>query len=353
VIRVAHVISHTGTYGGERFVPALERAQRTAGIDALVITGCSRNRILALSSVLRGLRPDLVHTHLAHAKYWGRIAAILAGVPHIVHTEHGNDFRVPLALRPIRALLHARTDRVVALTHAQALRIATYEGVPSEKIAIVPNGIEVGQLQDADRRVARERISSEAGLRIILAVGRLDPVKRYDRAIEALALMRADVHLYIAGEGRDRERLVQIAIERGVAERVHLLGYRTDVPALLSAADVVLNTSESEAMPLSLIEALCAGVPVVATPWPGATELLGTNAIVADGFESQPIAAAVAAALRGAIPRATPLSQVRERFSIERATALYAAVYAEVLGLVPARHASPPPGSAALDGLPR
>lgn len=331
-MRVAHVISQTGTYGGERFVPALVQAERAAGIDACIVTGCSRKRIFALAQTLRDLRPDIVHTHLAHAKYWGRIAAILAGVPHIVHTEHGNDFRAPLPLRAIGRALQFRTDRVVALTRAQATRIARYERIPFEKIAIIANGIELGTLQSAGSGAARAELGGTDGGRIVLAVGRLDAVKRYDRAIESLALLprSANVHLSIAGDGRERSRLARIAAERGVGDRVHLLGYRDDVPALLGAADVVLNTSESEAMPLSLIEALCSGVRVVTTPWPGAIEIFAADAAVVPDFQPQSIAVALETALdAGALP-AQRVSALRERFSIDRAAASYAAVYAEL-----------------------
>ncbi len=353
MIRVAHVISATGTYGGERFVPALAHAQRAAGIDALVVTGCSRHDVVSLARRLRALRPEIVHTHLAHAKHWGRLAALLTGVPHIVHTEHANDFRSPLPLRLLSRFLHARTDRVVAFTQAQAQRIAKYERVPLDRIVIIPNGIDTDELESCRRDSARAALGIEPEICMILCVGRLDAVKRYDRALEALALLpqSANVHLFIAGDGRLREQIRRYASERGVADRLHLLGYRNDVPRLLSAADVVLNTSESEGMPLSLIEALCSGIPVVSTPWPGAGQFLAGSARVTADSRPESIAATLQAALSDA-RQSTPLDDLRERFSIGRVAAKHASLYAEVLGREQAQHASPTPSSVAPDGLP-
>jgi glycosyltransferase involved in cell wall biosynthesis len=351
-MRVVHLVSHVGTYGGERFVPALVRAQRGCGIDASVIVGCSRYRIPSLVRSLRALQPDIVHTHLAHAKHWGRLAAVLARSRHIVHTEHGNDFRSPLPLRLLTIAMHAQTDRVVAFTRAHAQRIAENERLSPEKIAIIPNGIE----RDVPRRSrdeARAALGVGPAQRMILAVGRLDAVKRYDRAVETLALLPREMgaELYVAGAGRLRDATARHAVACGVGDRVHLLGYRTDVATLLCAADLVLNSSESEAMPLSLIEALCSGVPIVSTPWPGVHELFNGRAAIAPDFTSKTLAATLGAALRAPRVRATPPDGLIESLSIERAASSYVALYEEVLGLEQARRASPIPGNAVPDGL--
>jgi glycosyltransferase involved in cell wall biosynthesis len=349
VIRVAHLVSHTGTYGGERFVLALERAQRAAGIDALIVSGCSRRRIFAIARTLRALRPDIVHTHLAHAKHWGRLAAIIAGARHVVHTEHGNDFHSPLALRLLTRALHAKTECVIAFTGAQAQRIVEAEKVPLRKIAIVPNGIDMRSLHCGDRAAARAALGVSEHISMILCVGRLDAVKRYDRAVEALALLASheEAHLYVAGDGGMRNAILAHAAQRGIEERVHLLGYRDDVVALLRAADVVLNTSQSEGMPLSLIEASCSGARIVCTPWPGAHEALGEHARIAPGTEPHAIATALQEALKAPWPDAPTVRRAQQRFAIERAAAEYVALYKDVLAHARAGVASSLPSTAA------
>ncbi len=345
-MRVVHVVSEIGTYGGERLVEALARAQRRIGIDAVVLAiyeparvpedlpilsaGRRRNGARArgggpafffrLVHLLRALRPDVVHTHLAHAKHWGRLAALFARARCVVHTEHGNAFDEGALKRGLTRLLHRGTARVCAFSQVHAQRIAQHEGVASDRLAVIPNGIELDAL--------RVRRSRDRTTRSILAIGRLEPVKGYDGAIEALALLPPEIHLTIAGEGSARESLVRQAKRLGVGERLHLLGYRRDVMTLLGETDLVLNTSHSEAMPLSLIEALCAGARVVSTPWPGAQELARHGARLSHDFSPASIARAIETALGEAPPSGEQVAAAREHFSIERVALEYAGLYA-------------------------
>lgn len=356
-MRVLHIVSHVGTYGGERFVPALAAAQRRAGLDAHVATLYdgpasratmevplhSAGRTYAgrakgggflfffrLLRLIRQLRPDVVHTHLAHAKHWGRLAAMIAKVPTIVHTEHANAFREPPLKKTLARILHRRTAAVVAFSHAHAQRVAAHDGVAPDRIAVIPNGIEVNA-RALDRNAARARLHVAAGQHVVLSAGRLDSVKRHDLAIDALALLSRglDAQLFIAGDGPLRDALLARARERRVEARLHLLGYRADVGALMAAADVALNSSESEAMPLALLEAMCAGVPIACAPWPGAAELFAEVGQIASDASAAALAAAIVSALRPeALLRArAAMPLARETFSIDATAARYAALY--------------------------
>ncbi|HUY41967.1 MAG TPA: glycosyltransferase [Candidatus Dormibacteraeota bacterium] len=359
VMRVVHVVTQLGTYGGERLVAALAAAQRSAGIDASIVTiydspaatppqgvtvysagrhgtgarGGGISFFFRLTSHIRRLRPDIVHTHLAHGKHWGRLAALAAGARCIVHTEHGNDFSTSLLRRALTRLLHRQTAGIVALTHAHAERISAFERVPAGRIAVVPNGIALEAIGTCSRERARRALGAPAGARVILFLGRLDSVKQPLRALAACGLLPAELnaHVYFAGEGPLRDEIAIAANAEGIATRVHLLGYRTDAGILLHAADAVLNTSQSEAMPLSLIEALCAGVPIVSTPWPGAREVL-CDAAVSDDFQPASIARSLETALRRAHQGSDDLSLLRTRFSIERTAATYARLYEKLAG---------------------
>lgn len=343
-MRVVHVVTRIGTYGGERFVPALVRAQRAAGLDASIVTlygspgddagvpvvsarrGETPGFFLRLVRTIRKLRPDIVHTHLAHAKHWGRLGAVLAGVPCVIHTEHANEFNDSLVKRWLTRMLHRRTSFVTAFTQAQADRIVTYEGIPRSRVVVIPSGIEtaVGNVaQSVSRTALRREIGLSPGDRMVLAIGRLEEVKGYDLAIAALALLPSSYHLAIAGDGTSRSALEAQADVTGVRDRLHLLGYRSDVPALLAATDLVLNTSRSEASPLSLMEALHAGVPIVATPWPGASELLDESCIVREAT-----AAATAASIEAAVQRPRPAPPAnRKHLSIDVTAQRYARLY--------------------------
>ncbi len=345
-MRVVHIVSEIGTYGGERFVEALVRAQRRIGIDAVIVTiyeptrlpkdlpvlsaGRRRNGARAqgggvgfffsLVRTLRALRPDVVHTHLAHAKHWGRLAAVIAGAPCIVHTEHGNAFDDVGVKRPLTRLLHSRTSRVVAFSPLHAQRIVRHEHVSPDRIAIIASGIDFERVPPLQTRGKRDGAT-------ILAIGRLEPVKGYDMAIEALALLPGEPRLLIAGEGSMRESLAQQAERLGVRDRLRLLGYRSDIMALLADVDLVLNASRSEAMPLSLIEALCAGARVVTTPWPGAEELVPHGMRLSEDFSPAAIARAVEAALQAPAPSSAQTELVRNEFSIDRTALEYVNLY--------------------------
>ena len=168
-------------------------------------------------------------------------------------------------------------------------------------------------------------------------MGRLSAVKNQALAIEALALLPPGVRLVLIGEGRDRAALEQLARERGVTDRATFLGYRSDAAALLAGADALAVTSRNEAMPLTVIEAFLAGVPVVSTPWRGAAEMLGAGAygVVADGFSP----AGFAAALEGVLddPAAAGLraagaaSFARVEYDIDTAARRHLALYREVI----------------------
>ncbi len=230
-MRVVHVVTQLGTYGGERLVAALAVAQRSAGIDVSVVTiydspnidvggvpvYCAGRRghgargggilfFFRLTSLIRRLRPDVVHTHLAHAKHWGRLAALAAGARCIVHTEHGNDFSASFPRRALTRLLHRRTPGIVALTHAHAQRIARYEHVPADRIAVVPNGVALDVGDAVTREEARRALGVPDGARAVLFLGRLDRVKQPLHALAACALLPVELnaHVYFA-RGRRRD----------------------------------------------------------------------------------------------------------------------------------------------------
>jgi glycosyltransferase involved in cell wall biosynthesis len=223
-----------------------------------------------------------------------------AGIPRVmlrvggVHRLGGwRNWKHRYALRTVDVVL--ANSRVVA-EHLQ-------QGVPDlADVVIVPNGIEL------DRAVAPTAAAMPAtvpGAVRIVAVGGLDWRKGYDRLLEALALLKdQDCQLVIAGEGAERADLSGRAEQLGVAERVQLLGHRSDVPALLAWANVfVLPSRSGEGMPVVLLEALLAARPIVATEVGGAWETLAArDGRTAAGWIVPPDdAAALADALREVI----------------------------------------------------
>ena len=257
---------------------------------------------------LRELRPDVVHLHLHTGQYAGRAAAVLARAPAIVLTMHGDEPRSRVRWAADR-VLHARTARFVVFTEAQRRRFAADEGVPLERIAVIPNGVVV-PATIGTRAELRDALGVPRDAFVLYTAGRLVPEKNQRVAIEALARARAagalDMHLAIAGDGALNSALRACAEQLGLRDCVHFLGFRRDAAALVRAMDLFVLPSLRERMPLALAEAMLAGVPVATTPWTGSSDVVqdGETGFVAAGFDADAFAEAVMRAYRDHASRA-------------------------------------------------
>ncbi len=302
-IRVMHVVAHLSTYGAENLVAQLAQ-ELSSSLNVAVLTVsdiplaarevdfagpifcAARERrdasfFFRMVGLMRLWRPTIVHSHVHNGKFWGRMAAVVAGVPHIVHTEHNSDFRAGLLEGAANRFLHARTERFVAFSKTHATALAAAERIPKSKMAIIPNGIR--QPLCADRRAARMRLGVDDDTCTVFVVGRFAAVKNQELAIRTISRLRSEIaqhtKLFLAGNGREEPRLRGIVADLQLEDRVAFLGFRPDLEEILPAADALLVTSLNEAMPLSIIEAMSARVPVVSTPWLGAAELLEDGAL--------------------------------------------------------------------------
>jgi glycosyltransferase involved in cell wall biosynthesis len=290
-LRIAHLIESDGPGGAERVVAALAASLQAAGshnvvflpengegwlarelegsgvaieyftIDRPLSPQCARGLVQAF----RRHRFDLAHGHEFSMAVYGAWAAWRAGIAHVI-TMHGGryyngKFRRRLALRAAIAA----SDHVVAVSEPLADAIATDLGVPRSKVAVLNNGV---RHDEPERITLRDELGLSPGDRLIVAVGNLYPVKGHIHAIDALARLAVrhpSAHLAISGRGDLEGALLARAREHGLGHRVHLLGLRSDVPAVLAAADLFVLPSLSEGLPLALLEAMFAGCPIVAT----------------------------------------------------------------------------------------
>lgn len=233
-----------------------------------------------LKRLIGQLRPQLVHTWLFAANAYGRRAAFAQRVPAVVAGERCVDPWKTWELTIDRRLAR-RTDRI-AVNSSGIREFYVDKGLPAEKFVVIPNAIDVPQPPAGERREQiRAHVREEFGLqtddRVMLAVGRLWPQKRYKDLIWAMDLIkvvRDDVHLLIVGEGPQRWRLERYIDQARIEDRVHLLGERSDVPRLLTAADCYWLASGYEGQSNSLMEAMAAGLPVVASDIPGNRDLV-------------------------------------------------------------------------------
>ena len=300
--------------------------------------------VVRLARLLRSRRFDVVHTHLWGANLWGRLAAVAARVPVVVATEHNVDtWKRPYHLALDRALARAATHLVAVSQEVRAF----YEtrGIGRGRWRVVYNGVEVPSAPRRGRGEAFRALGLGEGDRVVGLVGRLVPAKAPEVFLRALSLAAARVPALrglVVGDGPSRKEAEAEARRLGLAGRVVFAGLRGDVPELLPGLDALVFSSLREGLSMAMLEAMAAGVPVVATAVGGTPELIthGTTGLLVPPGRPGDLADAVVGLLADA-PRAEALRGaarrlVEGRFSLARMIEAHEALYAEA-----ARRGSP------------
>jgi glycosyltransferase involved in cell wall biosynthesis len=250
--------------------------------------------ILRLAQLIRRERPTILHTHTAKAGAVGRIAALIAGEarpPIVVHTFHGHVLRGyfgpvrTLAFRTLERWLARSTTSLIAVSPEVRDDLVALGVAPASKFTVIRLGIElearVGS-DDGRRAQTRRVIGLGPDAFVIGWVGRMTAVKRTEdvvRTLRKLVDLGVDAHLLLVGDGPDRDRLERHAHDLGVVRRCLFLGYQEDVARYYDAMDAVLLPSVNEGTPVSVIEALAAERPAVAT------RVGGTPDVIRDGVD--------------------------------------------------------------------
>lgn len=307
-MRIVHVITKGDVGGAQTHVVELARAQRSGGDDVRVVAGtdgpavdqlvCSGIDVTVVSKLgrartspfeLGALRsvmdaiakatPDIVHAHSSTAGVLGRIAARRLHVAS-VYTAHGWPFQagapaIQRCISLVGEFLGGRLgDAVICLTAAETQRARHVRVVPNDRLWTVPNGI--GDIGPQLLRSAREwRPISGASPMSIVMVARFAPPKEQAELIEAMATM-TDLPwiLTFVGDGPTLAACEEMS-RRLLGPRARFLGHRDDVPAILANSDAAILWSRYEGMPISLLEAMRAGVCCIGNDLPGVRELFG------------------------------------------------------------------------------
>ena len=241
-------------------------------------------------------RVGLVHSHEFTMAVYGGVAARLRGLPHVI-TMHGNRrFADQWRRRAALGWAVRRSRGAAAVSGALARFMEQRLDLSPDSVAVVPNGITFTPGDGAGVRASLQLAPDEP---LIIAVGNLYPVKGHIVLLRALARLAAERpglpwRAAIAGRGGEEAGLRAFAERQGITGRVHLLGYRTDVPDILAAGDIWTMPSLSEGLPIALLEAMLAGKPIVSSAVGGIPDVLadGAGKLVPPGDD-----AALAAAL--------------------------------------------------------
>lgn len=299
----AHICSLRGT-------GPLEAEIRGRGIPLWAMPwperGADRWMFLKVLRLLRKHRYDVIHTHNTQAFLDGGMAALLARAPVRIHTDHARPFPDKLRYMAMEWAISHAYQKVVGVSAHTAENLRRHEGIAAGRLAVIRNGID-GTWYRAERdRLDAAALRREAGLerfRRVLGLGvRLEEQKGIRYLLEAMpAILRAhpDTGLAIAGTGSLEKDLKERARALGVADQVRFLGAYPQLTAFYPLIDCFVLPSLWEGLPLCLLEAMCLGLPIVATRVGGVGDLLedGRTARLAPPMDAGALAGAVIACL--------------------------------------------------------
>jgi glycosyltransferase involved in cell wall biosynthesis len=281
---------------------SMEFVARELGIEATHLPELRRDisplrdlqATLRLARLIRRLRPHILHTHTAKAGAVGRMAAMLVGGrrPIVVHTFHGHVLRgyfgrsLSYGFRLLERWLARRSDALVAVSPEVRDELVRLGVAPAEKFTVVRVGIELtGRVADTDGRAeTRRQLGISDGSFTVGWIGRMTGVKRTSDVLLAFRRLQdrgVDAFLCMIGDGPEREQLERRAHELGIMKRTLFLGYQEEVAPYYAALDAMILPSGNEGTPVSAIEALAAGRPVVATHVGGVPDVVREGE---DGF---------------------------------------------------------------------
>lgn len=299
---------------------------------------------LAVIRAFRKTRPDVVHIH-SGVWYKAALAARLAGVRSVVFTEHGREHDDPPVVRFLDRQAARMTDTVAAVSTRLERYLHERVGIPSKRLITIANGVDTNHFTPAAPSSAtRDAFGIPAGALVVGSVGRLEPVKAYDRLIRATAMVlergqiNEDLYILLCGDGSERKKLEALVTSLGLTARVRFPGWVGNPIEAYRMMDVFVLPSISEGLSVSLLEAMATGVVPLVTPVGANTEVLGerlgSQVVAAEDLE--PFAAALSATLASSAHRRSLSVAAREivvsRFSQSRMLEAYTALYEKLSG---------------------
>ena len=328
-MKIAHVIDSMEVGGAETLVSQMCRLQREQGHDPSVFAvatlgplgeqmrregffvqpNVGRHLLDATQNffrIFKELRPDVVHLHNPTPTIYAAIPARMAGVPSIISTRHSLVAPPRKVVEEFKYAISARScDWIVGICEATVNNLKSIHSAPIRKIVCVHNGA------TPLKRAAKDDWPQKSGFTLIY-VGRLEPVKNHAlllNAVRGALSSMPDLRLWMVGDGSERGTLERLATELGIAGQVTFWGQRLDVAPFFSAADAFIMSSNSEGLPMSLLQAFSLGLPAIVTDVGGMAEVVRLAKV---GFI---VSAADPAEMTAAILQMTRNDQERAQFA--------------------------------------
>ncbi|MFH1866385.1 MAG: glycosyltransferase family 4 protein [Candidatus Eisenbacteria bacterium] len=292
---------------------------------------------------------ELIHINKTHPRNSlpAVVAARHSGAAVVVATEHlalRPDSHFPMGRRIITSLVRRTNrllDRTIAVSELSRGQLIDHYGIPPERIVAIRNGIDVGRFdEESDASGVRAELGYSSDDRIAILIGRFAPRKGHTFALRALTRARErvpELKMLFAGDGELEGELKTEARELGLEEHVLFAGFRRDVPRLLAASDALILPSESECLPLVILEAMSARLPVIATDVGGISEAVddGRTGLLVRPRDADGLADALVSVL-GDPERARSMGlagrkKVEAEFSLDACASAIFGVYDELL----------------------
>ncbi|WP_439258765.1 glycosyltransferase [Lonepinella sp. BR2930] len=283
--------------------------------------------------IIKQYQPDVIHSHMVHANIFSRLLRLVTQIPYLICTAHNTNEG-----GKIRMLAYRLTDFLCDLTTNVSQEAVdcfiNKKAVAKNKIRLMYNGININNFKFSPQN--RKLIRDELGIQdefLFLAVGRLTAQKDYPNLIHAFNLLNEpNAKLAIVGDGDLRTEIHTLASNSPLAQNIHFLGIRKDIPMVLSAADAYVMSSAYEGFPLSIIEAMANGKVIITTDCGGVKEALGTAGFLVSPQNAEALAVKMKEVLtlsdsqRNIIGN-NALTRVSELFSMESIVDQWLAIY--------------------------
>jgi len=354
ITRIAlHIIQHLGHEDYEWLVTSagpngmMEQIYQDCGVKTYQLPGPSHlRRGVQLKKILDSNPVDLLHTHTPKTTVITWMATVLSH-RHIVHllTKHldGSNYRKFEWIYTLVGMISLyQTDYIVPVSKTMAERLLRYPGINSDRLSAIQNGVDCDYFyQPQERDACRAELNLSEEHIVFFFSGRLEPMKNLSSLIKCFATVHSlypASRLVIAGTGSLEAELKAQAQELGIAEDVIWCGWRTDVPRLLAASDIYVQPSLNEGLSLSIIEAMCAEKPIIATKVGGIYEVLerDVSGILIEPGDNEQLTQAITTLVSQPEKR-KQMGQVAKQnavqnFGLRRMTAQYQSIYDDLLG---------------------